>query len=526
MEITFIGACREVTGSLHMIATRENRLLLDCGMFQGKRKLSREKNKKFPLDAHSVTNVLLSHAHIDHSGRIPLLTANGFKGRIITTRPTHSACEYMLRDSAHIQESDADYLNYKKARGFLYDQTGSKKKQRRLTRKQIEYVKNLLKKDKWYINKANVAEIIEKHGLEKVTPLYTSKEAEESLEQFEGYPYLERIEVGKDIFCTFYDAGHILGSAIIVIEIKEDNNKYVIAFTGDLGRFDVPILRNPTLHFPPEHRHIDLLILESTYGNRLHDLVSNLKDNLEEVINRTYSRRGSVLIPSFAMERSQALVYMLHELYNEGRLPSIPIYVDSPLAVNLTKVFGEHPECYDYETHKSFLENGENPFSFKQLRYVQSVEESMALNRDQSPHIVISASGMLEAGRVLHHLRYRIHDAKNTILFVGYQAENTLGRRIIEQAKIYKETGGDFPIIKFMNKKYPLKAEVVEVDGFSAHADQSELTKFLTESNLNVKKIALVHGEHDAVEELNKHLSQKGYSNFIPSSGETFTLSS
>ena len=453
MKVTFLGACREVTGSAHLITTKNNRILLDCGLFQGNRKKSREKNKTFSYDAGRITNILLSHAHIDHSGRIPFLSAKGFQGRVITTRATHDACEYMLRDSGHIQESDADYLNYKSARTFINKQVTSHKKNKQMTNADIRKVKIMFKKNRWYVNREKIKEVIDQNNLQEITPLYTIKEAEESLKQFEGYPYNTTVEIGKDVHCTFYDAGHILGSAIIIVDIKENGKKVSIGFTGDLGRFDVPILRNPTLAFPPEHQRLDLLIMESTYGNRLHEPAGNLSKSLEKIINRTYERGGCVVIPSFAMERTQTLIYILHELYNEGKLPSIPVYVDSPLALNLTKVFGEHPECYDYETHKTFLENGENPFSFKQLKYIQSVEESMALNRDQSPHIVLSASGMCEAGRILHHLRYRIHNTRNTILFVGYQAENTLGRRIINLAETYRKTGGDYPYVKFMNKE-------------------------------------------------------------------------
>jgi len=524
MKVTFFGACREVTGSNHLVTTQHNRILLDCGLFQGNRKRSREKNIAFSYDTGSITNVLLSHAHIDHSGRIPMLSARGFQGRVITTRATHDACEYMLRDSGHIHESDADYLNYKMARAFIYEQAASRKKSKRLTHTEIRKVKKMLKKNRWYVNKDKIKEVIDRHNLQIITPLYTVKEAEESLKQFEGYPYNTTIEIGKDAHCTFYDAGHILGSAIIMIDIKENAKKVTIGFTGDLGRFDVPILRNPTLVFPPEHRSLDLLIMESTYGNRLHEPAGNLSNRLVEIINKTYERGGSVIIPSFAMERTQTLIYMLHELYNDGKLPSMPVYIDSPLALNLTTVFGEHPECYDYETHKTFLENGKNPFSFKQLKYIQTVQESMLLNRDQTPHIVISASGMCEAGRILHHLRHKIHDVRNTILFVGYQAQNTLGRRIIERAEAYRETGGDYPTVKFMGKEYPLKAEVVQLDGFSGHADQSELLRFLTQSNLKVKNIALVHGEDDSIETLANFLQQKQFSTFIPTEGESFSI--
>lgn len=524
MEITFYGACREVTGSMHLVTTRNNRILLDCGLFQGKRKESQKKNEKLPIDADSITNLVLSHAHIDHSGRIPFLSAQGFTGRIITTRATQDACEFMLRDSAHIQESDAEYLNYKTARGFLYTQMSAKKKDVRLTNREIQDVKKILKRNHWYVYKDKIMGIIHSNNLPEIAPFYTIKEAEESLRQFEGYPYNESIEIGQDTFCTFYDAGHILGSAVTILNLQEEGQRFVIGFTGDLGRFDEPILRDPTHQFLPKHQHLDLLIMESTYGNHLHEPVGNLRGLLEEVINRTYERGGCVVIPSFAMGRAQSLIYMLHELYNEKKLPSMPIYVDSPLTLNLTKVFGEHPECYDYETHKTFLENGENPFGFKQLKYIQTVEESMALNRDQTPHIVLSASGMCESGRILHHLRFRIHNERNTILFVGYQAENTLGKRILDLTKQYKENGGDYPWVKFMNKEYPIKAEVVQMNGFSAHADQLELLRFLTESNLKIDKIALVHGEKAPIETLEKHLTGKGFKAFIPNSGESVVL--
>jgi len=526
MDVTFFGACREVTGSSHLLRTKHNRIMLDCGLFQGNRKKSREKNIDFSFNAGNITNVLLSHAHIDHSGRIPMLSTKGFQGRVITTRATQDACEYMLRDSAHIQEQDADYLNYKTARAFLYEQSASGEKNKRFDNRKINKIKKILKKNRWYVNKEKIMDVIDNYNLQMVIPLYTVEEAVESLKQFEGYPYNTTIEIGKDVFCTFYDAGHILGSAITIIEINENAKRYTVGFSGDLGRFQVPILRDPTLQFPPEHQHLDLLIMESTYGNRLHEPVGNLNNRLAEVINKTYERGGSVVIPSFAMERTQTIIYMLHELYNEKKIPSMPVYVDSPLAMNLTKVFGEHPECYDYETHKTFLKNSKNPFSFNNLKYIQTVEESMALNRDLTPHIVISASGMCEAGRILHHLRFKIHDTKNTILFVGFQAQNTLGRRIIELSKAHKETGGEYPLVKFMKKEYPIKADVVQLDGFSGHADQSEIIHFLTESNLKIDKIALVHGEENSIETLGKLLNHKGFNIFIPNPGESFPLKS
>ena len=362
------------------------------------------------------------------------------------------------------------------------------------------------------------------NNLPMITPLYTMKDAEECIEQFQGYPYGTSVEVGDNVTCTLYDAGHILGSAITILEAKSNGSRTVIGFTGDLGRFQVPILRDPTLNFPAEHRKLDLLMMESTYGNRLHEPAEDMEAKLAEAVTKTINRGGSVVIPSFAMERTQTLVYMLHELYNKNKIPHIPVYIDSPLALNLTEVFGEHPECYDRETHKSFLENNENPFSFKTLNYVQSVEESMALNRNQNPHIVISASGMCESGRILHHLRFRIHNKKNTILFVGYQAANTLGRRIIELAREYKDNNGNAPLVRFMNKEYPLNAEVVELNGFSGHADRDEMVRFLTTSNLSIDRIALVHGEEESTESLSGTLKGLGMNVFIPRLGEPFKV--
>ena len=521
MKITCFGACGEVTGSCHHVEVNNNRILLDCGMFQGKRKESTEKNKSFPFDPTGMVNVILSHAHIDHSGRLPLLSSKGFAGSIITHRATEDACRYMLKDSAHIQESDAEYLNYKIARAFLAEQEASRKK-KTLSKGEMSSIKKLLKHNKWYLNKEKIWEVMEDNNLPMITPLYTMTDAEECIEQFQGYPYETTMEVGNNVFCTLYDAGHILGSAITILEAKSNGARLVIGFTGDLGRFDIPILRNPTLNFPAEHRKLDLLILESTYGNRQHEPAGDMKGHLSEVVTRTINRGGSVVIPSFAMERTQTLIYMLHELYNEKKIPHIPIFIDSPLALNLTEVFGEHPECYDRETHSSFMENNKNPFSFNTLQYIQSVEESMMLNRNHDPHIVISASGMCEAGRILHHLRHRIHNAKNTILFVGYQAKNTFGRRIIKLAEQQQGEQGDGPLVRFMNKEYPLNAEVVQLNGFSGHADRDEILRFLITSNLIIGRIALVHGEDESIHALADSIHNLGMETFIPRLGEPF----
>jgi metallo-beta-lactamase family protein len=293
-----------------------------------------------------------------------------------------------------------------------------------------------------------------------------------------------------------------------------------------MGRFDKPIIQDPSLDFNEQDREVDLLIMERTYGDRLHEPVMDLKPRLKQVLLDTYDRGGTVLIPSFAFGRTQELLYFLHELYNENEVPRFPVFVDSPLATKITRVFGEHPEVYDRDTHKSFLEQGKNPFQFTQVHFVGSVEESIALNRDETPHIVVAASGMCEAGRILHHLRHKIHNSKNTILIVGYMAQNTLGRRILEQGLAYEKSGrkGEPPVLRFMNKEYPLKAQVVKLGGFSAHADKSEMLRFLKKSNLKIKKIALVHGEEKQTLAFAEDLKNNGFAVVVPRRGETIPV--
>ncbi len=525
MEITFHGAVREVTGSLHLITHDQDRILLDCGLFQGRREETNGKNRQLPLSAEKITNVILSHAHIDHSGRIPLLTRNGFGGRVICTRPTLDACTYLLPDSGHIQTSDAEYLNYKTLRAYL-----SQRHQGRNGKQAGPYERDqlhrMLKKNGHRLDGQRIEDLMAEHNLEAVQPLYTQQDAEAALEWFDGYPYGFPVTVGRDTTCTFYDAGHILGSALSIVQTRHAGRSVTLGFTGDVGRYGTSILNDPARDFDPEHRKLDLLVMESTYGDRKHEPVSGLSDRLAEVVQETEARGGTLLIPSFAFGRAQELLYALHELYDRRKAPRLPIYVDSPLAVRMTKVYAEHPEVYDSDTHRSFLRKGMNPFDFRQVHFVSEVADSMALMREEQPHIVIASSGMCEAGRILHHLRYKIHNAKNTILIVGFMAQNTLGRRIVEQGEAYAAEGrkGPPPMMRFLNKSYPLKARVVRLGGFSAHGDRDELVRFLRDSNLEIRRIALVHGEEDQSLAFARYLNDQGFQAEVPTLGQTIKL--
>jgi metallo-beta-lactamase family protein len=524
MYFTSYGGVREVTGSMHLLNVNSDRILLDCGMFQGRRKESAEKNRTLPVDPRIVTNVVLSHAHIDHSGRIPLLTKKNFTGRIICTRVTADACKYLLMDAGHIQESDAQYLNYKAVRSFLH-KLRSSKKTGNLSRNEANKIRKMLKKNGARLDTDTIRRLMAEHRLEEIEPLYTIKDAEEALEYFDGYPYRHPVTIGEKMTATFYDAGHILGSAITMIQAKENGRRVNVCYTGDLGRFDKPILEDPTLAFGEARLPVDLLVMESTYGNRFHEPVQDISGQLKQVIRETVERGGSVVIPAFAYGRTQELIYMIHELYDRNEVPKIPIYIDSPLATKITRVFGEHTEVFDQETHEAFLENGENPFAFGQIQYVSTVEESMALMRDERPHIVISASGMCEAGRILHHLRYKIHDPKNTILIVGFMAQHTLGRRILEIGTGQQNRGeGAEPEVKILNKSYPVRAKVVQLGGFSAHADRTEMLRFLKESNLDIKKIAVVHGEEEQTLAFVDFLTSEGFDAVAPRVGETMEI--
>ncbi len=461
MKITFAGAAGEVTGSKHLITFNGKKILLDCGMFQGRRKEAEEKNKGFKFDPKEVDCVILSHAHIDHSGNLPLLVKQGFNGPIYSTHATRNLCNYMLTDSAYIQEREYEYL----------------KKRAKKKNEEVE------------------------------EPLYNFEDAEKTLSLFHAVNYEQSFVVEDGVIASFYDAGHILGSALthLIFYDKKSKKHLRVCFTGDLGRRNMPILRDP--QSIPE---TDILITETTYGNRLHSVVQTVADDLAVVINEVCEKGGKLIIPAFALERAQEVVYYLHLLRRRKKIPSIPIYVDSPLAGNLTEVFRGHPECFDKKTYKEFLQHGDNPFGFNDLTYTRSVEESKALNEKTGPMIIISASGMCEHGRILHHLRNNIENNKNIILIVGYQAENTLGRKLVDGSKS----------VNIFGDPYKVKASVYVMDAFSAHADRSDLLDYISRVK-QLKKIFLVHGEGKQLSYFKKALAQNGYKDvYIPSYGE------
>jgi|UniRef100_A0A7V6A4X7 metallo-beta-lactamase family protein len=468
MRITFNGAVQTVTGSQHLITLNGQRILLECGLYQGKRDEARKRNRNFPFNPAEIDVLVLSHAHIDHSGNIPNLVRRGFRGKIICTSATVDLCAAMLLDSGHIQEMDVAYVN--------------KKRQQR--------------------------------GEPPVDPIYTQEDASASLKYFQGIDYDEPYLLGPGVTLTLHDAGHLLGSAIVVLDFAEDNGHPTrrLVFSGDLGRTDVPILKDPTLI-----EEADILLIESTYGGRLHPPIEDSARELENTVRRTYERGGKVIIPAFAVERTQMLVYLLNNLYNQGNLPDMPVFVDSPLAVNATEVFRRHPDCFDQETRDQILRDPEGDiFSFKKLTYIRDVEESKALNDRQGPCVIISASGMAEAGRIQHHLKRNIGDPRNTVLIVGWQAPNTLGRRLVERQ----------PVVRIFGMEYQLEAEVVTLNGFSGHADQQGLLRWVGAFRKRPEQIFVVHGEPEAAQILADHLRRDlGYTRvMLPALHQTFEV--
>jgi len=479
MQIQFLGAAQTVTGSQHLITVsntgssgRRSRILLECGLFQGKRRKSFEHNRNLPFDATSVDALILSHAHIDHSGNIPNLVRSGFQGSIYCTFATRDLCSAMLRDSAYIQEHDAAYVNKKRAR----------------------------------------------KGLPPVEPLYTHADAIASLEHFVSVGYGRPVYVAPGVQCTLLDAGHILGSAIVLLEIEEASSaggqqRTRLLFSGDLGRNDRPILRDPT-PAPP----VDVLIIESTYGDRAHPPHGEAEQQLFDLINETYAQGGKVVIPAFAVGRTQELVYSLHRLTIAHKLPDVPIFVDSPLAVNVTGVFRLHPECYDEELGEFIAKDRHpDPFGFDRLRYIRNTADSKALNDLKGPAVIISASGMCEAGRVQHHLKNTIGDPRNAVLIVGWQAPHTLGRRLVERQ----------PMVKIFGQEYPLRARVETINGYSAHADRDGLLGWVRPIARDMQ-VFVVHGDPDPAAALADGLRQLGVHKHkvaVPKQGDVFQVS-
>jgi len=437
MKLAFHGAAQTVTGSQHLVQVNGQRILLDCGLFQGKRAESYTRNLNFKFDPRSIDVVVLSHAHIDHAGNLPNLVKQGFAGDIVCTSATRDLAATMLPDSGFIQERDIEYVNKRR----------------------------------------------EKRGEAAVEPLYTHQDALNTLGQFITQGYHRRRRLAEGVYLTFYEAGHMLGSCIVQLEIedKASDTTKVLVFSGDLGRKGIPIIRDPETI-----ARADILILESTYGNRTHEPYASSETALKRIINETYQRGGSIVMPAFAVGRTQQLVLSLHQLAEAGEIPHLPIYVDSPLAVNATSVFQLHPETYDIETRTFMSEYGvRNPFGFDDLTYIRKVEDSKALNHRTDPHIVISASGMAEFGRVVHHLKNRIENPNNTVLITGWQAPHTLGRRMVEKNEI----------VRIFGEEYQLNAHVEVLNGFSGHADKDELLAWVEAIGKKPQQTFLVHGE-------------------------------
>jgi len=468
MQLQFQGAARTVTGSMHMLTVGGRTLLLDCGIFHGRRDESRERNSRFPFDPAAIDAVVLSHAHIDHSGNLPTLVRQGFSGPIYCTTATRSLCEVMLRDSGYIQEKDAEFIN---------------KKHR-------------------------------KKGSPPVQPLYTQEDVEVALKLFRGMPYSTPFDVIEGVRCRFEDAGHILGSASVALTLREGSRTVRLAFTGDLGRPNLPILRDPV--FVGEEG-TEYLISESTYGGRFHAPVREMKDQLLGPILRAFERKGKIIIPAFSVGRTQEIVYVLHQLSAEGKIDHVPVFVDSPLSINVTEVFRKHPECFDRDTLAVInTPDNNDPFGFDRLTYVRDVEASKELNGRPGPCIIIAASGMCEAGRILHHLANNIGDPRTLVLIVGYQAENTLGKKLVMRD----------PVVNIFGEPHDMKAEVTVLNSFSAHADRNELLHYIARfPPQQMKNVFLVHGDPDQAEKLGSGLREAGFGSVgVPSRGDTAVL--
>jgi metallo-beta-lactamase family protein len=460
--VTFWGAARTVTGSMHQVDACGQTLLLDCGLFQGHRAESQLRNKSFPFRPRNIDAVILSHAHIDHCGNLPNLVKSGFRGPIYCTPATRALAGVMLGDAAKIHEEDAAYLNRKRGRGEP-----------------------------------------------PVEPLYDGRDVYRTLLQLEAVPYDKPARVGLGLEATFVDAGHLLGSAMIALRIDHPDGQRRLTFTGDLGRPGLPILRDPA-----PVPSCDVLLSESTYGGHVHEPVDETAERLGEVVRRTAERGGKLIIPAFSVGRTQTIVYFLHQLKNAGRLPSLPIYVDSPMAIRATEVFRAHPECFD-EAALRLLAEHPDLFGEDYIHYVDKVHDSIALNDRREPCVIIAASGMCEAGRILHHLRHNIEDPRSTVLIAGYQAADTLGRRLVERR----------PEVRILGRTLALKAEVVVLNGLSSHADHNDLLRSLGPLAASTQRVRLVHGEMDRAAALADALKAAGFADVaVPERGDNVVV--
>ncbi len=460
MRITFFGAAQTVTGSMHLVECNGYRLLLDCGLYQGRRAEAYAINRDFPFDPRSIDAVLLSHAHIDHSGNLPTLVKRGFRGLIYATAATRDLCTIMLADSAHIQQSDAAFLS--------------------------------------------------RHGKEAAEPLYDLTDVGKAMELFHTVPYRRRFIVLPGIEAAFYDAGHILGSAAIMLWLRDNGRTVRLLFTGDVGR-SVPVLLRPP-DTPPQP---DYIICESTYGGKQHQPADTTMDVLRSLIETTVHQRGKLIIPAFSVGRTQAVVYFLNVLSNSNQLPTIPVVIDSPLSTSATHVYRMHPECFSDDVRLAMLSDPD-PFGFESLRYTRSADESKALNTKAGPMVIISASGMCESGRILHHLRNNIEDPATTVLLLGFMAQHTLGRRLADGAERVRILGDEFRV----------RCRIEVLHSLSAHADQEELVRYLEPLGARrVQHVFLVHGEPTAQSLLTERLRSAGWQSVSnPSRGESFPL--
>jgi metallo-beta-lactamase family protein len=467
MKVTFFGAARTVTGSQHLIEVNGERILLDCGTYQGRRDEAFQRNRKLPFDPAAIDVMVLSHAHIDHSGNIPNLVKSGFRGDILCTHATRTLCASMLLDSGHIQEKDIEFVNKKRAR----------------------------------------------RGEPPVEPIYTQEDAAASLDHLVGMGYHRARQIAPGVTLTFYDAGHMLGSAIVVLDIEEREPKRTVrlVFSGDIGRVGTPIIRDPEFI-----DRADVLIMESTYGNRVHPAIEDEMGRMERIIIDTYRRGGSIIIPAFAVGRTQQLVYTFHQLRLKGDIPKMPIYVDSPLAIDVTTAYRSHPECYDAEIRRFMTTEGvRDPFGFGDLIYTRSTDESKQINFLREPAIIIAASGMMEAGRILHHLKNRIDDPRNTVMIVGYQAENTLGRKLVDGLKR----------VRIFGEEYDVRADVQVTSGFSGHADRDGLIEWFGAMQQRPTHTYLVHGELEPATALSGQLNHHfGVSAKVPDWKQSFEV--